>query len=462
MRYKISMRTSQHRNQFATAIDFDSSALKPLIQTNVKIDASKNMPAEQAQILENEITEQEQHWFYSVQKLDYYSAALSAVCFIVSLGFWILGNNQPRVAVQRTTWLVSQHKNLQDSMVLHAKHVNNFCPNAEIQQYLYNPWNGSTDQVITPELRETVVGSKVAVHVGVWNIWWLLLWVYASASACQFTRAQAWDTTYLPYKGPDFARWFEYLLTSPVQVVVVCLAFGFSDLNVLLMMGGATAGLMILGYNIEVTLKKTYRQISKTEQKPKLLGWTVQQYVFFTLAWLLHLLIWGWPRLFEIIPPTWWGIGGLYQLQEDINTKCECNKKADCNLEIPAFVLFIYWSQFAMFTVFGAICTVQFTCATPRAKIDEMRTWYYWTWWYALASITAKTLLEVGFLWFATSDMQFTPIDLKNFDLQWFFALASGETQYATHFDNCIANTSSTTLWANANTVAQHMHTCVH
>ena len=455
------MRTSQHRSQLSTAIDFDASALKPLIQNDF-FGAPTQMTEEDEKSLEDEINEQEKKWFASVQKLDYCSAALSTICLITSVCFWIFGNNQPQVTVQRTTWLVSQHKDLQDSMVLHAKHVNNFCPNSEIEQHLYNPWNSTKEQVITSELREEIVGSKVAVHVGLWNIWWLLIWVYASAATCQFARAQVWSNTYEPYKGPDFARWFEYLLTSPVQVVVVCLAFGFSDLNVLLMMACAQAGLMILGYNIEHTLKKTYREKEKTEHKQKHLGWKVQQRVFFTLAWLFHILIWGWPRLFEVLPPTWWGIGGLYQLQEDINKKCECNNEPDCNLEIPAFVLFIYWSQFAMFTFFGFICTVQFVAATPRGKPDEIRTWYYWTWWYALASITAKTLLEVGFLWFATSDMQFTPIDLENFDLTWLFALASGESHYKTHFDNCIANTSISTSWTNANAVAQHMDTCVH
>ena len=455
------MRTSQHRNQLSTAIDFDASALKPLIQANFfGSDTGGLMTKEEENDLEQEITDQEEKWFSSVHKLDYCSAALTAICLITSICFWLFGNNQPQVAVQRTAWLVSQHKDLQDSMVLHAKHVNNFCPNSEIEQHLYNAWNSTKEQVITPKLRETVVGSKVAVHVAVWNIWWLLILVYAFASTCQFARARAWSKTYEPYKGPDFARWFEYLLTSPLQVVVVCLAFGFSDLNVLLMMGCAQAGLMILGYNIEVTLKKTYRELRK-EHKPKLLGWKVQQRVFFALAWLVHILIWGWPRLFEFVPPTWWGIGGLYQLQEDINKKCECNNEPDCNLEIPAFVLFIYWSQFAMFTVFGFICTVQFVAATPRSKIEEIRTWYYWTWWYALASITAKTLLEVGFLWFATSDMQFEPIDLRNFDLTWFFALATGESHYAAHFASCTANTSISTLWTDANTVAQHMHTCV-
>lgn len=460
MRHKMYMLHSSHRNQTSSAIDFDGKALKPLLQTGgvamTEIEKSET---------EQYVMEEEKIFYRSVRKLDYCSAILTLICFIVSVCFWLFSDTQPKVAVQRTTWVVSQHKDLQDSMVLHAKQMNKYCPKSDIEQRLYRPWNQTSDQVITNKLRAEVVGSKVAVHVGTWNIWWFLIWIYAWAAGCQFARARAWNHTYHPYKGPDFARWFEYLMTSPLQIVVVCLAFGFSDLNSLLMTASAQAGLMILGYNIEITLKKTYRstQPQKAGKTPKHFGWQVQQPILLGLAWLLHTLIWGWPRFFGI-PASWWGIGGLYQLQEDINANCECYKEDDCNLNVPPWVVYIYWSQFFMFTVFGGVCTWQVVSAKRRAKpldrISESRKWYKYTRIYAVCSITAKTLLEVFFLLFATQDMNFAQVDLTQFNLTWLFALASGGTNAPTHFDNCIANMSTNSLWLTANTVAHNMNVC--
>ena len=439
----------------STAIDFDGQALKPLLQT------ASAMSQQEQESIEQKIKEQETTWCYSVKKLDYGSAALSFVCLVVSLGFWMFSNSQPYVAVQRTTWVVSQQKNIQDSMVVHAQQMNQFCPDGDTEQRLYKPWNLTSEEPTKQTLRKEVVGSKVAVHVGNWNIWWFLIWIYMWAAGCQFWRAKTYNITYKPYLGPDFARWFEYLMTSPFQIIVVCLAFGFSDLNLLLMTACVQAGMMILGYNIEVNLKKTYRsgRVKAPNHKQKHLGWKTQKKVCFGLAWLFHFLIWGWPQFG--IPASWWGIGGLYQLQKDINKNCECRDQDNCEFEVPSFVLFIYYSQFVLFTIFGAVCTWQYATAKQmESRIAESLEWLKFTRIYALCSITAKTLLEVGFILFVTQDMNFEIVDLSKFELTWFFALATGQTNAPTHFENCIVNTTTSALWTTANTLAHEMNVC--
>ena len=387
--------------------------------------------------------------------IDYTSALLSFVCLIVSLLFWFFSTSQPYASVQRTTWVISQQKKIQDSMVVHAQEMHNFCPDGHIEQRLYKPWNLTSKEPPAKHLRSEVLGSKVAVHVGDWNIWWLLIWIYTWATGCQYWRAKLYGNTYLPEKGPDFARWFEYLMTSPIQIIVVCLAFGFSDLNFLLMTASAQAGLMILGYNIEMTVKKTYRKESKSK---KHLDWVKQKKIYIGLAWIIHLLIWGWPRFG--IPASWWGIGGLYQLQKDINENCECYNQDDCEFEVPPFVLFIYYSQFFLFTVFGVVCTWQYTTAKKIIKEKEILKWHKFTRIYALCSITAKTLLEVGFILFVTNDMHFEHIDLNTFELTWFYALAAGQADAPSYFENCVQNTTTSNLWSGAKTVAHSMNTC--
>lgn len=437
----------------STAIDFDGQAMKPLLQT-------AGLNQEQQTSVDKIISDQEMTCLHNVKKLDYASAALSLVCLIVSLGFWIFSSVQPYVAVQRTTWVISQHKNIQDSMVVHAQQLNQYCPDGDIEQRLYKPWNLTSDEPTNKNLRKDVVGSKVAVHVGNWNIWWFLIWIYTWAAGCQYWRAKTYNITYKPYLGPDFARWFEYLMTSPFQIIVVCLAFGFSDLNLLLTTACAQAALMILGYNIEMTIKKTYRSGNKSSDHPngKHLGWKTQKKVCFWLAWLIHLLIWGWPQFG--IPASWWGIGGLYQLQKDINQNCECNDQDKCEFEVPSFVLFIYYSQFILFTIFGAVCTWQYVTAKQMERIAESKEWLKFTRIYSLCSITAKTLLEVGFILLVTSDMNFETVNLSNFELTWFFALATGQTNAPKHFENCIVDTTTSQMWTTANTLAHTMDVC--
>jgi hypothetical protein len=441
--------------QMSTAIDFDGQAMKPLLCT-----AALSKPDQAA--VDKTIEEQELTCLQSVRKLDYASAALSFVCLLVSLGLWMFSDFQPYVAVQRITWVISQQKNIQDSMVVHAQQLNKYCPDGDIEQRLYKPWNLTSDLLTNNNLRKEVVGSKVAVHVGNWNIWWFLIWIYIWAAGCQYWRARTYNITYKPYLGPDFARWFEYLMTSPFQIIVVCLAFGFSDLNLLLTTACAQAGMMILGYNIEMSIKKIYRsgRPDKPDKPPKHLGWKTQKKVCFWLAWIIHILIWGWPQFG--IPASWWGIGGLYQLQKDINQNCECYNQDECEFEVPSFVLFIYYSQFFLFTIFGVVCTWQYVTAKPMDRIAESLAWLKFTRIYALCSITAKTLLEVGFILFATGDMNFETVNLSNFELTWLFALTTGQTNAPKHFENCIANTTTSQLWSSANLLAHEMKVCGH
>jgi len=48
--------------------------------------------------------------------------------------------------------------------------------------------------------------------------------------------------------GPHFFRWVEYLLTSPLMVVVIAIAAGIRDVHTLIVLGGAQAMLIMLGY----------------------------------------------------------------------------------------------------------------------------------------------------------------------------------------------------------------------
>ena len=98
--------------------------------------------------------------------------------------------------------------------------------------------------------------------------------------------------------------------------------------------------------------------------------------------------IWGFPFFVS------WGIGGKYYLQKGHNEHCEKN----VDFEIPSFVELIFWGQFLSFTSFGVLCSWQAICATPVSEQKRRLKWIQYSFAYSVLSITAKTLLEIGFL----------------------------------------------------------------
>jgi hypothetical protein len=141
---------------------------------------------------------------------------------------------------------------------------------------------------------------------------------------------------------------------------------------------------------------------------------------------MLHLLIWG-----ISFPWGWsapWGIGGQYYR---VKKNQEANKERSPLSDMPWFVELVFWSQYFFFTVFGFVCTAQVIQALFMIKptvvnketLEELnqanktsysekdmtvklfksrvrKNWIAYSRGYAILSITAKTILEVGFLAF--------------------------------------------------------------
>lgn len=66
----------------------------------------------------------------------------------------------------------------------------------------------------------------------------MLRWALAIGSAVPL---------YMPV-GPHFFRWLEYLITSPLMIVVIAIAAGVRDVHTLTLLGGAQAMLIMLGF----------------------------------------------------------------------------------------------------------------------------------------------------------------------------------------------------------------------
>lgn len=231
-------------------------------------------------------------------------------------------------------------------------------------------WREEKDIVAMPV---SVKGTHVSIIV-------FLLWVYFWSCFFQYWRYRASQQWYYkPWLGPEFSRWLEYLFTSPSQAVLVSIAFGLSNVDILIGHFGMQAALVLFGYDIEQQVKKQFKSIL---QQSALKDWqdvsckrmhnvpfrNLRLYVYLGLSWLLHLLIWGVP------PLTAWGIGGNYyrtqRLQDEFNKHWAVNSTTNATSgatsgatseapRMPWYVELIFWSQYISFTIFGVVCTAQ-------------------------------------------------------------------------------------------------------
>ena len=253
------------------------------------------------------------------------------------------------------------------------------------------------------------ISTSVDIHYTTIDLFFIAVPIFVFSFLFQFARYWFYWTEknpkgwYKPWLGPEFSRWTEYLCTAPLQIFLVCVAFGTTNISTLLGQVGMQAALVLFGYDIEQQIKKIYKRKTKTTDSKtrfhNILGWKdLRLYVYLGVSWLLHALIWS-------------VILGRFYLQERQGELCEKQK----DFRMPQAVTFIVWSQFGSFTCFGVVCTLQACLARPTIRQstygehhyngeDKYNLTYYQRWntfslVYAILSITAKTFLEVGFVW---------------------------------------------------------------
>ena len=359
----------------------DSTETEPFLQSNTAAtDTSKNK------------------WRERAHRLDGCSCLLSLVCLGLTIGFWVAKtDNQPYVELSREMLLYSQKPNVTAAMRIFQSTYNDYCDKHSMRQYRPDWFDDAA----------SFKGTSMYINVYASDLYLfpLAFFVYLFSAAFQFWRYRFRDW-YHPEK-PEFSRWLEYFCTAPLQIMIVSLSFGFASLDTIVCHAVLQAALVLFGYDLERQIKKIYRKSTKDDPKhvqqqkmnfqyafvPKT---DIRTWVYLFISWVIHFSIWGLPGAIPL------GIGGKYQMQKDHNNDCEQNK----DFKIPDFVDLIFWGQFLLFTAFGLVCTCQYFGAIfmiydkTLTKEDVKGKWYWYTFCYALLSITAKTLLEVGIFGF--------------------------------------------------------------
>lgn len=219
---------------------------------------------------------------------------------------------------------------------------------------------------------------------------------------------------YAPSEGPDFWRWVEYALTSPMQIVLVAISFSIGERSTLVLLGTLQGALVMFGFFIELqceviccrhaerheievsdgsngslhntkTSNRTdnlvhemfLRRIEDTYNEIKLV-------VTLMTSFVLHGVIWT--IIFE-----------RFYTQSETLQACEGGRG------IPSVVFFILYTQAVLFSCFGAVSAWQ--CGKTLLYFGNNPTlerkkalWYHASYRYSILSVTAKTLLEFGFI----------------------------------------------------------------
>jgi len=318
---------------------------------------------------------------------------------------------RPRLAVVRMSKEVLLFTN-ETAMVHAMRHLqteyNGFCSKADFKIDLQVPtWNESNAKQFYEGKNSTMYGMSTSVHAGSLSLFAVVFPIYIFSAGFQFVRWYQYCTEdkpnglYKPWLGPDFSRWLEYLFTSPFQVFVVATAFGFANRDTVLGLCGMQAALVLFGYDIEQQIKKIYNRpelqnSSKGEYQPPEkrrfynLLWPairdIRGWVYLSVAWLLHALIWS-------------SIMMRYFDQQRHGEKCGTSSSA----EIPGVVTFFMISQFLAFTTFGVVNSWQFVRAKQLDRQQQFEKWNTYSQRYGVLSVTAKLLLEAGFVWYVAN-----------------------------------------------------------
>ena len=256
-------------------------------------------------------------------------------------------------------------------------------------------------------------GSAFIQPAGEFNPWLVLLWIFAVSALFQSARGWGWgNIVYNPHR-PDFWRWLEYALTAPFQIILIGTSVFINERAQVMNMAGLQAALVLLGYMNEKRIDSFYkRAIKKAGELSAPAGTKMWK------LWIQTLFCW----VFFII--IWYTIIARFELQKKNISDCEYDVK------MPGEVNFIVWSQAALFFLFGLTQMVQIltlwftdwkyvigTCQLLGAQntpgkanlwhspedfksLAELRAyrWHVTAFRYSLLSVSAKTILEIGFI----------------------------------------------------------------
>ena len=113
-------------------------------------------------------------------------------------------------------------------------------------------------------------GMDVPVNAYNVNLWGLLMWIYLVSVLFQWWRAWNYGNRFQPV-GPDALRWFEYLLSSPLMLIIVAMSVMIRDVSTIVLLVFLQMALIVMGYMLEFMIDD-YLTFSKYKYFAKIYG----------------------------------------------------------------------------------------------------------------------------------------------------------------------------------------------
>ena len=246
--------------------------------------------------------------------------------------------------------------------------------------------DGSVFCTTTP----TTYNSKALLGIVLWVSFAFQVWrVSYSTDSLDYSRVAPSESghaglSYYIYR-PDFVRWLEYTVTSPLQIIVLCGTVYMRNAQQLLLISALQGGLTQCGYTLELCIYhleiaakeggKHSREFSR--MSAKLLA-------VFAGAVYIHCVIWD-------------------CILSALATHSGNTRHCDYGMErLPPMIHSVVAVQCACFSLFGCVPVAQ-TVAIMLARPDSMyRVWGGAAVAYSLLSVVSKGALGVMFVMLVT------------------------------------------------------------
>ena len=238
----------------------------------------------------------------------------------------------------------------------------------------------------------------------------------------------------------DFWRWVEYAITSPLQIAIVASSVWMGDRSTLVILALLQGLLVLGGYATEMMVIKVQKLHAKLLESPnemtcskrhkKINEATTTLLLTLAMYWFVFFFIWYVPIARFYIQDRSSGTCDMCESYLTTNTcdnsMCLWDKKTSkCVGEnpIPSIVVYMLWTQAALFALFGVVQSMQiYTSVTmlrnlgmdvPTATSDSAakqtqtaddfrekvrESWIYMAFEYTILSVLSKTSLELFYL----------------------------------------------------------------
>jgi len=196
---------------------------------------------------------------------------------------------------------------------------------------------------------------------------------------------------YVPSRGPDFWRWVEYALTSPLQIIIIVGSVYLCETVLIALIAALQGALVLSGYAIEMEIQAFYTKkitLWQSHAPRKVFQsknvFLIQSKLVFLLlcAYLCHIIIWAILIM-------------KFRISEQASIDCQNP------LVMPPEIIIIIVLECALFSMFGIVLTVQALKAIFITQITPEYTHSQWaniSTWYTVLSLSAKMILEWGFI----------------------------------------------------------------